>query len=459
MARVICPFCLKHHDFTAELECPEYGKAVPPTYVENYSKVPPLWLVTVGFSQHGKTTYLAALTLMLEKISLVWENVHYRPLNQDTIDRIRQMRREAMRGELPPTNPKGTPLPLLFNVYNLPESGSRCLVMYDVAGEIYNSLSEVRELVTPIKQVGTTWFLVSIEDLHNDQEGKNINDLFHAYLSGMESLHVDLKGRNLIVIYTKADQVSFTREIKDYLRTDPFQGLTLPEANIPDFKDFSLLEYTQKMLGISDRLEDYTRRRVNGGAAFIPMVKESGMKLIFCVTSALGQSPDETSKRLREDALRYRVLDPLLWAISLEIPPEPKPIGLVVDASSQSHALYGSPIFEIWENLSHHGALTTYYLGQTLEASHPGQHPPETPPRIAHQRLIGPILEKVSPDTRFVVVTTGPILDLVDFYDSPWRDRLLLVLTEEEQQHNWPHQVFYRAGDRPSVLIDNLLRL
>ena len=460
MARVICPFCLKPHDFMSSLVCPTYQEPVPAAYVRDYDKVPPLWLVTIGFTQHGKTTYLAALMLMLESIGNVWGGVYYRHLDQYTVDTIQQWRREAMFGELPPAGSKAVPRPILSNIYHIPESGSRCLVMYDVAGEIYNSLSEVQEYVTSIKQVNTTWFLVSLPDLLSDQEGKTITDLFNVYLSGMENLRLDLSGRNLIVIYTKGDVAVFPREFKDYLRTDPFQGLTRKDANIPDSQDFSLQDYIQEMKCISSQLEEYTRKQVKGGAPFINMVKASGMNLVFCVTSALGESPDSTSNRLRVDAFRHRVLDPFLWAITLERPTSPRLIGLVVDASQESHLVYDEALLPVvWERLSDYGELTTYYLGQTSPASQPGQRPPKSPPSLVHQRLIGPILEQASPDTRFMVLATGSITDLADFYNSPWRDRVLLVMVEEDHQQDWPNTIVFHPGDAPMVLVDALLRL
>jgi len=153
-------------------------------------------------------------------------------------------------------------------------------------------------------------------------------------------------------------------------------------------------------------------------------------------------------------------LDPFLWAITLEMPASSRPISLVLDASNGSSPVYEqSLLWGIWEHLSNHGELSAYYLGQVSPASHPGQQPPTGPPRFVRKRLIGPILEKASPDTRVIVVSTGPIIDLADFYRSPWRDRLLLVTIGEDYQQDWPNVIAYRADDSPAVLVDALLRL
>jgi hypothetical protein len=335
MVHVVCPFCLKAHDFVDSYVCLEYpSETVPPTYVRDYAAVPPLWLVTMGFSGHGKTTYLAALTLMLENIGTAWQGMFYRPLDQYTMDMVRLVRREAMLGDLPPSVPKGIPRPLLFCVYNLPESGSRCLVMYDMSGEVCNSISGVQEYVTSIKQVTTMWFLVSLRDLEKDAECKTITDLFAVYLSAMESLNVSLTGRNLIVVYTKADLEPSTKEVREYLMQDPHQWLTSNRGAPPAMGGFSLGDYVENMVAMSDYLEEYTWKRVRGGAAFLNMVKAQGMNLVFSITSALGQSPDPYSSRLPVEATRFRVLDPLLWAITLGTPESSTPVGPMSDAPS-----------------------------------------------------------------------------------------------------------------------------
>jgi hypothetical protein len=459
MARVTCPFCLKPHDFSVSHGCTTYpNEVIPDEYISEYDRVQPLWLLTVGFKQHGKTTYLAALTLVLENMSNEWEGMYDNPLDQETTGAIQKMRRDAMKGDVPKETKQEVPRPILLGLYGLPETGSRCLVMYDVAGEIFDSISEVQERLAAIKLVSTTWFLISLRDLESDEKGRAITDLFNVYRSGMRKLQADLKGRTLIVIYTKADQVAFTPEIEEYLVSDPYQGLTLPDAQPSESSEFSLQAYGDRMKEISGKLEDYTRKRVKKGAAFISMVRAEGMNLYFSAVSALGQSPDSSASRLREKARRYRVLDPFLWALTLQMSATSRAIGLVVDGSSKSDGIYDL-VPQVWERLSNHGDVTSYYLGGSQPKSQPGQHPPTQPPYPHRKRLIGPILEQAAPETRMLVLAAGPVADLADFINSPWRDRLVLVLTEDDQHMNWPHTFIYRKGDDTISLVNILLNL
>jgi len=466
MVRVICPFCLKTHDFEASLACPEKPYSVPRPYVRDYDKIRPLWLLTVGFPQHGKTTYLAALTLMLRNLADVWPGVFYRALDNHTTEEIRKIYRDATEGKpsgktpLPDERQDLPPRPLLFNVHNLPEAGSRCLIMYDVAGQVYNNQEVVQNYVAALRQVTTIWFLVSLTDLEDKQNDKSIVELFNAYLSGMEGLNTGLQERNLIVVYTKADEVQFPPAIFNYIGSDPLQWLTVRDSDTPQIPEVSFPEYVAQMRSVSDKLREYTQRRVKEGSAFITMVEEMGMNLVFCGVSALGQSPDNKSGRLQENATRNRVLDPFLWAVALDMPTTSRTISLILDASPTSQPVYeGTLVATMTDILDNHGEVTTYYLGQQMAASIPGQLPPSSAPITGRTRLIGPILQTTSPLTRLLVVVAGPILDLEDFYDSPWRNRLMIVSMGEENLSSWPHQFIYRPGMDVRIFTTRLLSL
>jgi len=322
----------------------------------------------------------------------------------------------------------------------------------------------MRSYAGSIKQVTTTWFLISLSDLDStdtDQRGKTITDLFTVYLSGMERMRTDLHGRNLIVVYTKGDKFpQRERDIRNYLMTDPLRGLLSSERAEGALPQISLEDYLSEMQSISDKLEEYTLTRVKGGAAFVNMVRANGMNLVFSVVTALGGDPDKTSRQTEFVPTPMRVIDPFLWAITRESDTSEKKLALALDASPESGAIYGSGLpSRVADNLAGYGALTTYYLGQMRPASHSGQEPPAGPPRTARPRLIGPVLESVPPGTRLLVVTNGPILDLADFRRGPWRDQIVVASLGEEPLQDWPNAVAFRPEDDPMLLADALLRL
>ncbi len=450
MSRVICPFCFKVHDFDVRLECSDRRQEVPARYVLDYATVAPLWLMTIGFPRHGKTTYLAALTLLLEELSALVDGMWYRPLDGHSFAAVRQMRDEADLGKAVRKTPAGPVRPNLFHVHGIPGFESRCLVLYDIPGESYDSFDDVGDYAPAMKQVNTAWFLVSLRDLTQSGEGRTITDLFNVYLSGMEKLRVEIEGWNLIVVFTKADQETFTPQIKSYLQSDPLSELASGEGGaLPgEREEVDFAAYLEEMRRVSDLLEDYTRRHVRGGAGFVNMVRASRMNLVFSVTSALGQSPDRLRGGLRQATSPYRVLDPFLWALTLERPRAPRTLRLVVEPSAVLAGAGREAILDrTWNRLSDHGEVTTHYLGRALPAAGPGRLPPGPDLETDRPRLLGPILEQASAEDRVLVITSGAIDDFEDFRRSAWKERLLLVVLGGDSPHRWPHLMAHAAGE------------
>lgn len=459
MPRVICPFCLQPHEtgVAPRFICPKYQEALPAAYVDHYQRVPPLWLVTVGFPAHGKTTYLAALTLALEHVSSIWPTSYSRSLDQHTMEARHSWTRAARLGEQHAATAPGNLRPLLISVTGLPEQGSRCLVMYDVAGQIYDRLHNVEEHLAAIRQVSTIWFFVSLDDLR--AQDRTLSDLFTTYLAGLEGLHADLRGRNLIVVYTKGDRLPVP-DIRQHLLRDPFQLLTMPAGQRPDLSAISMDGYYAEMDSMSSWLHEYTRTHVPGGRPFINLVEDQGLQLVFCVTSALGEDP-APANRLREDTRRFRILDPLLWAVRLDRPLETRRLNLILDAASGADELYGGPILsELWAQLNAIGEVSTYQLGSRRPLAGPGQAPPRPASGTFHPRLIGPVLEQLPPISTSLVITTGPVLDLDDFRPHCWwPKRLLLVGLNQPPGQNWCHTQVYSSGSSTGGLIEALLKL
>lgn len=462
MPRLLCPYCLKPHDFGASDACqtdPELK--VPRAYIQHYHQAPPLWLVTIGFPRHGKTTYLAALSLLLENVSWAWPEAISRYLDSYTFETIRTIRREATEGiSRPATQLRGsvlkTPPPLLIQLRGMRGIGSRCLALYDLPGELFEKLDELEKYVAVVREVRTIWFLVSVDDLLGDKKGRSLKELFDIYHKAMDDLRIDLDGRNLVVVFTKGDQRPAAVEVKNYLRDDPFQQLNVPGADLAALGNFSLAAYRGEMERMSGFLEDYTRKHVPGGAAFVASVRGNGLSLHFCVLSALGDNPDDEG-RLAVEASRYRVLDPLFWAAALEERTDKRSVALIVDTAEVLDEAYRDGALEqLWQYLARDNEILLYYLGSQRARGQSGQQPLGTPPRRRHQRLIGPILDRLPADCRAIAITSGRLLDLQDFAQTSWKDRLIVLELDDEIDNRWPHRETYRPSEDPARPVDIL---
>jgi double-GTPase-like protein len=458
MARVICPFCCTVHDFTKSQECPKFQWKVPPAFIQGYEAFPPIWLMTVGFKQYGKTTYLSSLAMLLEGMVQVVDSMWFDSLDTYSFKKMREDRTPTDKA--PDSTPVGPIRPLLFRVGDMKPLGSRSLVMYDLAGESFEVPENVGESAPALREVNTVWFLVSLPNLQEDIPRRTIMELLQVYLAGMDELRIDVRGWNLIVIYTKADDdvAAFPDDLREYLLSDPLTPIAqgVPPLDAPPA--FDTAAYLIEMQRVSDRLRDFTRTRVPSGAGFINRAKAKGMDLTFSVISALGHPPDDKGNLKYEKSPR-RVLDPLLWALTLERKLKARSIRLIIDAEWQNDSLSKDLVADLWRSLTNHGEVTTHVLGQIRPVSASGQSPPESFGGRKRQRLMGPILQACSPEDRLLVLTSGPVLDLADFQSSGWSDRLLIVSTEDELSFDWNHTEICRSGEDIGFLVDRLLSL
>jgi hypothetical protein len=457
MARVICPFCCTVHDFSKSLQCPNSPWKVPTDFVHDYDVFPPIWLMTLGFKQYGKTTYLSALTLLLEGMDQIIQSQWYEPLDTYTFNAIRQMR--TVDDRTPETTPLGPIRPLLFRVGDMGNLGSRCLVLYDLAGESFEVPENVGESAPALREVNTVWFLVSLPNLEQDNPRRTVSELLRVYLAGMDELKIDARGWNLIVIYTKADDVAaFPEDLRDYLVSDPLTRVAKGGIVADSVMSFDLETYLAEMRRVSDRLEEFTRTRIPNGAGFINRARSKGMNLVFSMVSSLGQKPDERGE-LRHEKSPRRVLDPFLWALTLERKRQSRSLRLVLDVAGPQDHLPSELVADLWRSLINHGEVTTHVLGQIRPVSGSGQPPPDSFGTRKRQRLLGPILQTCSSADRLMVLTGGPILDLADFRASEWSDRLLIVSTQDESSLDWDHSEACRSGEDIGFLVDQLLNL
>lgn len=448
MAYVRCPYCLTSQNILSvhDYKCPECNNTVPESYVNNYKDNQPIWLVMAGFSQHGKTTYLAALILLFQDLAKAWHGTFPKYLNEESQETVKEIRKGAKDGvNRPKTDPEGsTPHPLLIKVNKIPNFDSKLLVLYDIAGEHYDLMGTIHKKVPYIKQVNTIWFFVSPPDLEADTQGRSLTDLFESYQEGMKNLNVNLNDRNLLIIYTKADKYfsDLPESISEYLANDEYKHLSKRIMTRNDFDEFDLDEYSSKMKFISDELKEFTYSYMPDGGTFINMVEDSGLHMEFAITSALGNGADDSGRLLVKDTERLRVLDPFLWSLLLNKTETSKSFLLIYEFGNDKEI-----ITDIWKQLSNFGKTNVFYFGN----SHPINQPNEiVPAQTVRPMLLCPIVEKYTDYSKVIIFTKRNVIDLHDLYTKS-HEKILFV-TFDDVVPNWSNVYFSNGQDALEIV-------
>jgi hypothetical protein len=511
MSKIFCPFCLTIHDFGEPPICsertnPEDGKHpdVSRSYIQNYERSAPLWLAAIGFSRHGKTSYLGSLSLILDSAEKFWEGSAPDYLDQYTFHSIQKAKKIIYSGgevdktskwgsiddeNQPNRNLQGPPRPLLLRVNGIPEFQSRCLVLYDAAGEYFETFTGIQEgisqpgYIKSLKAVRTIWFMISLSDLASEENkgSRSLRDLLNVYISGMEKIGWDIRNRNLIVVYTKADKLKNIEDIplsiRNYVFDDPYGPLVskINNAGPSTFfkgierEEFDLKKYISEMEEISMELERYTRK-LPGGSAFLSMAANYELNVRFAITSALGT--DVQDGKAIANFVSYRVLDPLLWALKLDDkPPVPTTIKLILDTNNpipmDENSINTNPVFSLpfdllIQELGKIGdEVVAFYLGMIKPCASSGQKPPSEPPKQKYSRILRPLLTEKSENVLAIVLTNGPIHDLDDLLDfqTDWLNRLLIVSLSKDYEPNWKYSFVFRLDDSIDLIINRFKKM
>jgi Double-GTPase 2 len=488
--QITCPRCLAPLSEAIE-SCPECHLDLPANYCQTCYEAPPLPIVAIGFSRHGKTHLLAALLLTIDRLTILLPDVSYRPLGEHTLKSLITWRSaEADRRRLNPTpsadhgNAPEIPLsdpetepsrePLIVSVSGFYDP--RTLLIYDVAGESFERLTLVHQQLPVLRAAQTVWFVVSVYDLQFPVEGERkagrmLGDLFASYQTAMEKLGASIEGRNAVIVLSKGDKLGVVKAaevvghdwLEEYLSSDPCA---------PEYKGseaFSVEAYERGLKEISVELEKFNRH-VPGGQNMVNLMRKQKMNIYFCVAAPLGADASEAGEtRVPGDWKRQRVLDPLVWTLCLEKDRvEAGTLHLILDAGADSGPAYashsGAPLPQaLWQRLTQKRDVRIWFLGQSAPATPPRQPPPGAPPSRPRPRLIGPLLESLPATSRAVVISNGVIQDLSDFRGTNWNGRLLLVCTSDGEavMNQWdrPHTVVFRTEDDLSHIASIAQRL
>lgn len=467
--KVWCPYCLQTEKVQIKRGEPtisQCGEELSRDYLEAVRDKPPVVLVTIGMSGHGKTTYVESLSIVLEKLAKVVPGARVDYLDTNTSLDIQSIRTRSTQGELnrPTVNRPGQTIfkPLLLDVANFMGRTHNPVAIYDVSGEAFamDNRDVLDKAAPPLKQASVIWFLVSVRDLRRNVEGQSIVDLINVYRRAMEQLQASEKGRHLLVYYTKADEVAaeLPPRVQQYIMNDPYKHIETQRPDELAAYRLDPIAYTNAMKGLSNDLELYTVDQINDGQLFINMARQRGLSLSFAITSSIGQQAMEPGQTQRRPP-RYRVLDGLIWAMVNDQPKvvvqraeaSDAQVALIIGGGKGNQVLFNENVAEdVADELAAQANVTTYITGLPLPIRKPQDEEPLRAPRKDYALTIGPIVDHLPPETWVFLVTNRPVHDLNDYMTLAWRERIfLMTMHPDENVFLWPasQRVLYNPSE------------
>lgn len=301
---MLCPNCLRD---TSGQTChyKDCAKELPPLYIQDYKKFShnPSIFSIVGFSGHGKTVYLASMMYALEKILvMVWPRFYRLGLDEMTANLMIQNSMLLNKGELPEPTRRVLPAPSIHLLNEIPNYGTRGLVIYDPPGEAFNSEEGIKSYAEFVKRARGVIFLVSLRDLQEPRT-EDLYRLLNIYILGMARMQAKTKDQHLIVVYTKADllveDLTKYQNVVNHLNAD-YRPLQDPK------------KYVRMLQLVSNDLISFTEKDL-GAINFMRSARDKFKSVVFCTVSALGSAPEDG--HMGSGIQPRGVVDPLIWVL------------------------------------------------------------------------------------------------------------------------------------------------
>ena len=274
-----------------------------------------------GLSRHGKTTYLAALTMALQRVNGAWSGFTAIPVTESSQRLVREAKVYFDTSKLPPPSPPGGKDPYLVLLNRIPKWVKAALTIRDCSGDAFREMDvDLREASFLLKGP-LTFMFISLEDL-KDSGGYTMDSLMTNYLNALAAhgARIELEFRKIVVVLTKTDLFSdiLPDDLLDYIKEDPIWAACREEGKSP--RSYSLGEmasYLEEMTRISQGIEEWICQSASG-RMFVNLARDSNVEIQFSLTSSTGAAPKAQDNILATSWEPARVLDPLLWALELD---------------------------------------------------------------------------------------------------------------------------------------------
>jgi len=326
--KLVCPFCLiEVTGSKLDRKCSSCQRLIPALYLRDARDLEPMAVQAMGWSGHGKSVFLSALTLLLTRMQVVWGDYSWAPGSEETRAEILSNNRRLESGLLPLPTSIGADLPCLILLREMDRFKSRSLVYRDCAGEHFDAHSMPVERVPFLLKAKTIFLIASPIDLAARRD-RPIDLLLNGFLNTLEEHGVDPSKdrRRLVVVLTKGDLIQdLPKPLHDYLVKDRVWRTLEEGAPELRFDEPAINRYLVAMRDVDRHLREWIERDPHG-RHLVRLATQSGLDLCFSVVSATGgpviEGEGNSESRLENRWEPRRVLDPLLWALSFD-PPKP----------------------------------------------------------------------------------------------------------------------------------------
>ena len=323
--QIRCPFCLNQHPVSDSLKCPETGRLIPPRYMKDVAKgVRIANMLTIGFSGHGKTCYLAALIYSLRYGEPIrnWPGFSFLGLDDDTLDIVLdQYVRQLILGVLPEATREFVPYTLILRLSRMPlatKAGSLTvsyspkdlvLNLYDARGEAFQHKETIARDIALLGQLNNLVLLFDLSRVRTEAAttGKGpeeqLHDLLSRVLAAVDELGQDRK-KGVVICFTKADEL---------WGNDDYGPLSIrPTMHLQAAS--GMTKYVSYLDARSDSIAEWVLERY---PSVYYLLHEYFKPVRFASVSALGTSPGSDGRTV-DSVVPSGIMDPLLSLLRMD---------------------------------------------------------------------------------------------------------------------------------------------
>jgi Double-GTPase 2 len=326
--RTICPECLREDTLGMEdTLCAGCGKRPSAAAQRLIHTLGLTAIQALGWPGHGKSTFLAALTLVLRRIGMVWNGFFCSALTESSHRKLRELNTYLATGALPPptAEEEGTVLLLLKNAAAW---GDRLLVYRDCPGELFEGFDVEVDRLPLLQRAPVVFLILSLTDLKGVAGGRSLEMLMETLVHSLEQLPEPARQRRCaVVVLTKADAIpDLPPLVRNYLIGDRLWAALDPglraaadreRAGAGDLTPEPGTEaYRERMAAVGEAIQAWLET-VPAGRNLVRMAENHDLALRFCAVSATGSQADDNGF-LSAPWHPRRVLDPLLWALDFD---------------------------------------------------------------------------------------------------------------------------------------------